>query len=128
VNSGDKNVYALDATTGAKVWNHPIDNDGFSSPAVANGVVYVASYSGTVYALNASTGDKLWSYRVGGTVESSPAVADGVVYIGSWDNNLYAFRLADSNKQEAAPKCPELKMLRPDLGLKVSQLGATVRQ
>ena len=49
-----------------------------SSPAVANGVVYVASSSGKVYALNAQTGAKLWSYQTGGDVVSSPAVANGV--------------------------------------------------
>ena len=36
-----------------------------SSPAVANGVVYVGSDDGNVYALNASTGAKLWSYATG---------------------------------------------------------------
>jgi len=32
-----------------------------SSPAVANGVVYVGSINDNVYALNAATGAKLWS-------------------------------------------------------------------
>ena len=54
-----------------------------SSPAVANGVVYVGSDDDNVYALNASTGAKLWSYTTGGYVDSSPAVANGVVYVGS---------------------------------------------
>ena len=36
-----------------------------SSPAVANGVVYIGSGDGNVYALNASTGAKLWSYATG---------------------------------------------------------------
>ena len=61
-----------------------------SSPAVANGVVYVGSYDNNVCALNASTGAKLWSYAAGSYVESSPAVANGVVYVGSYDNNVYA--------------------------------------
>jgi outer membrane protein assembly factor BamB len=33
-----------------------------SSPAVANGVVYVGSVDHNVYALNASTGALLWSF------------------------------------------------------------------
>ena len=49
-----------------------------SSPAVANGRVYVASVY--VYALNASTGALMWSYSV--VSDSSPAVANGVVYVG----------------------------------------------
>jgi outer membrane protein assembly factor BamB len=41
----------------------------FSSPAVANGVVYVGSSDNdSVYAVNASTGAKLWSFTVGGSV------------------------------------------------------------
>src|ERR1700690_174322 len=62
----------------------------YSSPAVANGVVYVGSDDDNVYALNASTGHKLWSYTTGGPVQSSPAVANGVVYVGSTDRNVYA--------------------------------------
>ena len=61
-----------------------------SSPAVANGVVYVGSDDRNVYALNASTGAKLWSYTTGDIVYSSPAVANGVVYVGSYDDNVYA--------------------------------------
>ena len=64
-----------------------------SSPAVANGVVYIGSGDYNVYALNASTGVKLWSYATGAGVYSSPAVANGVVYVGSLDNNVYAFGL-----------------------------------
>jgi outer membrane protein assembly factor BamB len=36
-----------------------------SSPAVANGVVYVGSYDTNIYALDARTGAKLWSYTTG---------------------------------------------------------------
>jgi outer membrane protein assembly factor BamB len=66
----------------------------FSSPAVANGVVYVGSGlngNGNVFALNARTGAKLWSYATD-AVQSSPAVANGVVYVGS-DGGVYAFGL-----------------------------------
>jgi outer membrane protein assembly factor BamB len=84
VGSSDGSVYALNASTGAKLWSYltglyPIR----SSPAVANGVVYVGSYDGNVYALSASTGAKLWSYTTGTQVQTSPAVANGVVYFGS---------------------------------------------
>ena len=52
-----------------------------SSPAAANGVVYIGSDDNNLYALNAKTGAKLWSYKTGSYVESSPAVANGVVYV-----------------------------------------------
>jgi len=68
--------------TGGYLWT--------SSPAVANGMVYVGSDDYNVYALNAKTGAKLWSYATGGSMDSSPAVANGVVYVGSDDNSVYA--------------------------------------
>ena len=55
-------MYALNASTGALLWSYTTGRQCESSPAVANGVVYVGSDDGNVYALNASTGAKLWSY------------------------------------------------------------------
>jgi outer membrane protein assembly factor BamB len=62
-----------------------------SSPAVADGRVFVGSGDGKVYALNASTGALAWSYTTSDWVASSPAVADGTVFIGSADGKVYAF-------------------------------------
>src|SRR5215469_5617065 len=81
--SDDHNVYALNASTGAKLWSYTTGDIVQSSPAVVNGVLYFGSYDNSVYALNASTGAKLWSFQTGGDIFSSPAVADGVVYVGS---------------------------------------------
>ena len=79
-----ENVFALNASTGALLWSYETGAPLFSSPAVANGVVYVGADDGNVYALNASTGAKLWSFDTGCDVRhSSPAVANGVVYVGS---------------------------------------------
>ena len=71
-------------------WQYTTGDQIISTPAVANGVVYVGSFDNNVYALNALTGAKLWSYATGGPVYSSPAVANGVVYVGSDDQNVYA--------------------------------------
>ena len=61
-------MYALNASTGAKLWSYTTGSNVYSSPAVANGVVYVGSYDGNVYALKAGTGAKLWSYATGAYV------------------------------------------------------------
>jgi outer membrane protein assembly factor BamB len=89
-------------TLGLK-WQNPLGTPSFdfffeSSPAVANGVMYVGSVEGVVYALNASTGAKLWSFATGGEVESSPAIANGVVYVGSDDGNVYALNASSGAK------------------------------
>ncbi len=87
--STDGNVYALNASTGAKLWSYNTYSNMSSSPAVANGVVYVicALY---LCALDASTGALLWSYGIGVLDGASPAVANGVVYTASRDTNVYA--------------------------------------
>jgi outer membrane protein assembly factor BamB len=98
VGSTDFNVYALNASTGAKLWSYATGNQVGSSPAVANGVVYVGSDDYNVYALNASTGAKLWSFATGGAVISSATVVNGVVYIGSGDRNVYALNAGTGAK------------------------------
>lgn len=98
--SFDTNVTALNATTGAFVWNYT--TGGFlaaSSPAVADGVVYIGGgYGKGVFALNATTGAKMWNCTTEGEVHSSPAVANGIVYIGSYDDNVYAFNATTGEK------------------------------
>ena len=79
-------------------WSYTTGAQVFSSPAVANGVVYVGSVDGNVYALKASTGAKLCSYQTGDYVFSSPAVANGVVYVGSVDGNVYALKASTGAK------------------------------
>src|ERR1700733_2739824 len=71
-------------------WSFTTGNFEYSSPAVANGVIYFGSEDNNVYALNAGTGAKLWTYTTGSSVYSSPAVANGVVYVGSGDDYVYA--------------------------------------
>lgn len=50
VGSYDGNVYALNATTGAKLWSYTTGNLVTSSPAVANGALYIGSGDANVYA------------------------------------------------------------------------------
>jgi len=61
------------------------------SPALADGVLYVAPYAQTTFtALDAATGATRWVYN-GTSTFSDPAVASGHVYTASLDGNLYSF-------------------------------------
>jgi glucose dehydrogenase len=71
----------------------------FSSPAVADGVVYVGSGSHNVYALDAVTGARRWTYDAGDTLGSSPVVSGGVVYIGSPDRRVHAIDAATGDRR-----------------------------
>jgi outer membrane protein assembly factor BamB len=114
VGSLDGNVYALDVRNGRPRWRFKtagerrftapgihgliprteVMPDPFdallSSPAVAEGTVYIGGGDHNVYALDAKTGTLRWKTRTGNVVHASPAVSGGLVYIGSWDRYLYA--------------------------------------
>ena len=78
------------AATGSLLWRYRTGGLVRSSPAMADGVVYIGSDDGHVYALSSSTGELLWRFPTNGYVWSTPNVVDRVVYVGSHDNYLYA--------------------------------------
>jgi eukaryotic-like serine/threonine-protein kinase len=99
VGSADGRVYAFDRTTGATKWKFETEGVklesgkfGFdrrtvqSSPAVANGTVFVGARDGWIYAIDAATGAEKWRFdHKVSWINTSPAVLDGVVYAGSSD-------------------------------------------
>lgn len=96
--SGDTNVYALDAATGALKWKFATGDVVHASPAIANGVLFIGSWDSNFYALDAATGKEKWRFKTGEDAEnhnqqgiqSSAAVVDGMVYFGCRDSHLYA--------------------------------------
>jgi eukaryotic-like serine/threonine-protein kinase len=96
--SGDGNVYALDAATGALRWKFHTGNVVHASPAIAAGTLYVGSWDSYFYALDAASGKERWRFKTGEDpninnqvgIQSSAVVADGVVYFGCRDAHLYA--------------------------------------
>jgi outer membrane protein assembly factor BamB len=82
----------------------------FSSPAVVNGVVYIASLDGNLYAFNAngcgqSSCNPLWVGAMNSNFSSvsSPAVANGMVYVGSEDHKMYVFAAAGCGHNTCPP-------------------------
>jgi len=99
VGSADGRVYAFDRATGATKWRFETEgvklrsgDFGFdrrtvqSSPAVANGTVFVGARDGWIYAIDAEKGSEKWRFdHKVSWINTSPAVVDGVVYAGSSD-------------------------------------------
>jgi outer membrane protein assembly factor BamB len=99
VGSLDGSVYAAELATGALKWRFDTQGHGLSSarfsydrksiqssPAVADGLVYIGARDGSLYAIDAATGKQKWRVDHGGSwVITSPAVWDGKVFLGSSD-------------------------------------------
>ncbi|HVO88409.1 MAG TPA: PQQ-binding-like beta-propeller repeat protein [Casimicrobiaceae bacterium] len=96
--SGDGNVYALDARSGALRWTFRTGDVVHASPAYADGVLFFGSWDSYFYAVDVRTGMEKWRFHGGEDplahnqvgFQSSPAVVNGVVYVGCRDSNLYA--------------------------------------
>ncbi|MFH1101661.1 MAG: PQQ-binding-like beta-propeller repeat protein [Methanobacteriota archaeon] len=97
-------VVAVDITDGSILWNASISGLmlnsyalGVATPAVSNGILFVASPDGNVYALNTNTGQEKWKTKVytkgltsSQVLTSSPAHAEDLIYIGTPDGVLIA--------------------------------------
>jgi len=97
VGSWDRNVYAIDARTGRKVWSFGTDDEVNTSPAYFKRTIYIATDAGTLYALNARTGKLRWRAQSDSRFGSreffyaTPTVAYGRVYIGNTDGTMYVY-------------------------------------
>ena len=75
-------------------WSYETGHEIYSSPTVADGIVYIGSNDGFLYALHGDSGKLHWRYFTAGPVESSPTVVDDVVYVASGGGHLHALDAA----------------------------------
>ena len=91
---GVGHLYAIDATlrgditqTGA-IWHFEEIRRSISTVAIADGLLYIADFSGYFHCLDAETGELYWTHDVFAAVWASPLVADGKVYLGDEDGDV----------------------------------------
>ena len=77
-----------DITTTGRVWHFDEIRRSISTAAVADGLVYIADFSGYFHCLDAKTGAVYWTHDVFAAVWGSPLVADGKVYLGDEDGDV----------------------------------------
>jgi outer membrane protein assembly factor BamB len=107
VGSQDGYLYALNETTGEKLWGYAAklwsyDGYGYTlggyvgSAAIANGRVYFAAENENssrftnIYALDEATGAKIWVYQMGGFINTAVVVAGDEVFLTGNDRYIYA--------------------------------------
>jgi outer membrane protein assembly factor BamB len=71
------------------LWTFKAGGEIWSSPSVADNVVYFGSNNGIIYALRATTGKLLWQFRTGDSVMAQPTLDGPFLYILSDDGYLY---------------------------------------
>ncbi len=74
------------------LWRYPTNRGIQSSPAVADGRLFVGSRDSQVYCINISTGMPVWRRAFGWEVWSSPAIDKELVYVGVDDGCVYALK------------------------------------
>ncbi|MHC4556152.1 MAG: outer membrane protein assembly factor BamB family protein [Planctomycetota bacterium] len=72
-----------DITSSGTIWTYPVERHCCSTPAVHNGLVFVADCGRMVHCVDAETGKPYWTHKTKGEIWASTLVADGKVYIGT---------------------------------------------
>jgi len=83
-------LYALDASTGERLWVFNSGTDKLSTPTLVEHIVLVGDSKGELHALDKNSGEEQWSLQIAEGLISIPVLADGTLYLASKDGTLYA--------------------------------------
>ena len=82
-------VVALDATDGRIVWTQNTGALTYSTPAIADGRVFVGGFDGSLHAYDADTGALLWERYVGGRLLGPALVVGDLVFFSTLETETY---------------------------------------
>ncbi len=97
IGSHDAKLYCLTAD-GKKTWDFAIDGPVNGSPAVADGVTFVAGCDSVLHAVDIATGKELWNVDLGGQAAATAAVSGDFAYVGLMTNQVVAIDLKAKKK------------------------------
>ncbi len=81
-----------DITVTGQVWSYPMNHHSCSSPAIADGLVYITDCAGLLHCVDLATGQAVWTHELRKEIWGSALVADGKVYVGSLGGDLCILR------------------------------------
>jgi outer membrane protein assembly factor BamB len=87
-----------DITKTGLLWSYPVKEHCCSTPAIWNGLAFVADCGGYVHCVDAETGKPYWSHNCEGEIWASTLAADGKIYVGTRRGQLWVFA-ADKEEQ-----------------------------
>ncbi|MEW6413430.1 MAG: PQQ-binding-like beta-propeller repeat protein [Candidatus Zixiibacteriota bacterium] len=83
-------VYAINSDDGSIVWKRQVGGPVWTSPAVAEGRIFVGHSGGEMVALDAISGEIIWRFDAADVVRSSAVVVGGYVVFGNASGMLFS--------------------------------------
>ncbi|HEX9371702.1 MAG TPA: PQQ-binding-like beta-propeller repeat protein, partial [Roseiflexaceae bacterium] len=88
-------LLALDAGTGADLWQYATVGHSLSAAAVAGGTAYFTSSDGRLHAVDIATGHARWAVGHAPWGPGAPAAGEGIVCAGGRGDTLVAYAAGD---------------------------------
>jgi outer membrane protein assembly factor BamB len=89
---------AGDITTNGLVWSYPLQKHVLGTPAIYDGLVFIADCGRAFHCVDAETGQAHWTHEIKGEAWASPLAADGKVYLGTRSGTFYVFAASKEKK------------------------------
>ena len=87
-----------DVTSTGEIWSFPLEKHVLSTPAIYEGLVFIADTGHNLYCLDAISGKPYWTQECKGEFWASPLIADGKVYIGSRGGDFWILAATKEKK------------------------------
>ena len=84
-----------DITPTGAMWSYEMAHHSCSTPAIADGLLFVTDCAGLLHCLDAETGQPYWTHQFKRDLWGSALVADGKVYAGSLGGDFCIFAAAN---------------------------------
>ena len=85
-----------DITKTHELWRVDGIEAGYSSPAIADGRLYVVDSAANLHCLNGETGEVHWTHSLGTVGKGSPVVADGKIYVTEVNGHFHILQPGES--------------------------------
>jgi outer membrane protein assembly factor BamB len=87
-----------DITQTGRVFHFDKIRRSISTPAIADGLIFIPDFSGFFHCLDAKTGQEYWVHDLTSAVWGSALVADGKVYLGNEDGDVIILAASKEKK------------------------------